>query len=96
MSLVSAVSRPETRSAAAVLLALASDTMSVRALAGEEAGILQGVPENGPEMIGRVRDAGGEGGAEVRHVEFQLDEVVLGVFFPLVEVADEGGGVTAV
>ena len=32
MSLVSAVSRPETRSAAAVLLALASDTMSVRAL----------------------------------------------------------------
>ena len=47
-------------------------------------------------MVGRVGYSGDEGRADVRHVEPQFDEVIPGVIFPLVEVADEGSRVAAI
>ena len=70
--------------------------MPVRTFAGEEVGILEGVPNDGSQVIGRIGHACGETGADIHHVELQLDEVVLGPILPPVEVPDDGGGLTEI
>ena len=65
--------------------------MAFRALVSEQARILDRVPDDGTEEVGRIGDPGNETrGGHIGHVQPQFDEVVPVVILPLVETGEKG------